>query len=187
MPAFRLSAAAPRSEAALSLKPFVSSASVSPSASSHRRIISIGVSVQPISAAWMAAERAAFSSGVSFGRPKAALTRRKASVSRSITSRSRARSACSRSSTSAAKGAKSAYFFFERVRQPTIAVSAAPSAPESAADEPPPGAGASEASSSAKAETVISESFISAPPYSLRSIRWYSMTCLWQSKFSSLR
>ena len=113
----------------------------------------------------MAAERAAFCSSVSFGMPKASLTTLNASVSRSITSSRRALRALPFFSTSAAYSANSAYFLRPCVRLPTMAVSAAPMEPASAATEPPPGAGASDATVSTNWVTVISASFMTAPQF----------------------
>ncbi len=67
-----------------------------------------------------------------------------------------------------------------------MAVRAAPKAPSRAAADPPPGAGASEASRPVNPATVCSLSFMASPPYS-SPIRWYSITCRRQSKSSSFR
>ena len=168
----RLRAATPRSLAALSLnRP--SRLSVSSRVSAASSIISMGVSIQPRRAAWIALDRAAFSSSVPLGRAKAAATALKASVSRSITSRNRTCKAAHFSRTDAASSWLAAYLAFPTVRPQTMAVRAAPRAPSRAAVEPPPGAGASEARRSANA--VTSSFFSSIPAYSIPT-RWYSMT-----------
>ena len=97
--------------------------------------------MQPCKACCMACDRAAFSSSVPLGIANTADTALKASVSRCITSRNRCSRSRAFSRVSRARPSNSAYFFLPTVKDPTMAVRAAPRAPASAAADPPPGAG----------------------------------------------
>ena len=157
IPARRLRQATPKSLAAVAfVLPRRLSSSSRPSA--HSCITASGGCVQALRPCSMALLRACFSSGVCFGIAYAALTCKNACVSCSIAASSRLRSASACACARSASSCTASYFFLPSVRPLTIAVSAAPTAPASAAALPPPGAGDAEAISSVKPRTVSSAS-----------------------------
>ena len=126
-------------------------------------------------AASMALRRASFSSGVPFGRPMAAIIPSKDRVSSSTSSSIFASTFWPLSAHCENSSQRSSQPRFPAERLATIVLSAAPKAPITAATLPPPGAGDSDAVSSAKPFTVILTSLSLAASSAGSAIR-YSMT-----------
>jgi len=128
---------------------------VSARASIQCFMTSSGTFVASFVASRIAAARSAFCGSVSFGRPNASITLLKASVSSSISAVNRARISSAWTRIFFISSSTAAYFFLPIVRLQTIAVSAEPRAPASAATLPPPGAGEEEARSSRNPASVL--------------------------------
>ncbi len=116
----------------------------------------MGTRTAPFCVDSMAASREAISSGLFFGRRRAASTALKASVSRSMSSRKASFNVCPFSAIANISVRADSNPFLPIVRFATMAPSAAPREPHSAATLPPPGAGESVDSSSTKPRMVRS-------------------------------
>ena len=173
-------AATPASEAEFGL-PFSAMAWATSKALYAAFMVLRGTMAAFIVAFWMAASRSAFALSLSFGREKASMMAAKALVSSSTKATSSSFMAWPFSAQSENSFQRSSQPLLWAERFATMAPRAAPSAPMYADTEPPPGAGDSEAVSSAKPLRLIltSLSFIAT---SAGSSIMYSITLSLGSK-----